>query len=87
VQNIDILYILQPVIVIAIASSLMLDRYRKRRFHRTVFLYSLIAYGVAIALKYGVQISTFDAATSYFGEHSVGLAFTMVFKLYSLKWA
>ena len=72
-QNIDILYILQPVIVIAIASLLMLYWYRKRRFHATVFLYSLIAYGGAIALKYAVQIPTINEVTSYFGEHSVGL--------------
>lgn len=72
-QNIDILYIIQPVIVIAIASLLMLYWYLKRRFHATVFLYSLIAYGGAIALKYAVQIPTINAVTSYFGEHSVGL--------------
>jgi hypothetical protein len=71
--NIDILYVIQPVIVIVIASLLMLYWYRKRRFHATVLLYSLIAYGVAIALKYAVQIPTIDAVTSYFGEHSVGL--------------
>jgi uncharacterized membrane protein YhfC len=71
--NIDILYVIQPVVVIVIASLLMLYWYRKRRFHATVFLYSLIAYGVAIALKYAVQIPTVDAVTSYFGERSVGL--------------
>jgi hypothetical protein len=71
--NIDILYVIQPVIVIAIASLLMLYWYRKRRFHATVFLYSLIAYGAAIALKYAVQIPTIDAVTNYFGAHSVGL--------------
>jgi len=75
VQNIDILYIIQPVIVIVIASLLLLYWYRKRRFHASVFLYSLIAYGVAIALKYAVQIPTIEAVTSYFGDHSVGLGF------------
>jgi hypothetical protein len=75
VQNIDILYIIQPVIVIVTASLLMLYWYLKRRFHATVFLYSLIAYGTAIALKYAVQLPTVDAVTSYFGEHSVGLGF------------
>lgn len=74
-QNIDILYIIQPVIVIVIASLLLLYWYRKRRFHASVFLYSLIAYGVAIALKYAVQIPTIEAVTSYFGDHSVGLGF------------
>jgi hypothetical protein len=39
----------------------------------SVFLYSLIAYGAAIALKYAVQIPTVDAVTNYFGAHSVGL--------------
>jgi hypothetical protein len=73
VQNIDILFVLQPIIVIVIASLLMLYWYRKRRFHRTVFLYSLVAYAVAIALKYAVQIPTINPVTTYFGAHSVGL--------------
>jgi hypothetical protein len=73
VQNIDILFILQPIIVIVIASVLMLYWYSKRRFHGTVFLYSLIALAAAIALKYAVQIPTLDAVTSFFGAHSVGL--------------
>ena len=51
----------------------MLYWYVKRRFHPIVFLYSLIAYAAAIALKYAVQIPTIDAVTSYFGPHSVGL--------------
>jgi hypothetical protein len=51
----------------------MLYWHIKRHFHSTVFLYSLIAYAVAIALKYAVQIPTIDAVTSYFGTHSVGL--------------
>jgi hypothetical protein len=51
----------------------MLYWYVKRRFHPIVFLYSLIAYAVAIALKYAVQIPTIDAVTSYFGTNSVGL--------------
>jgi hypothetical protein len=75
VQNIDVLYVIQPVIVIVIASLLMFYWYLKRRFHAAVFLYSLMAYGVAIALKYAVQIPTVDAVTSYFGAHSVGLGF------------
>jgi uncharacterized membrane protein YhfC len=75
VQNIDLLYIIQPVVVIAIASLLMLYWYLKRRFHASVFLYSLIAYGAAITLKYAVQIPTIGEVTSYFGEHSVGLGF------------
>ena len=72
-QNIDPLYILQPVIVIAVCSALLVYWYFKRRFHASVLAYSLIAYAVAIALKYAVQIPTVSSATGYFGQHSVGL--------------
>jgi len=72
-QNIDPLFILQPVIVIAICSALLLYWYRKRHFHWMVLVYSLVAYSVAIALKYVVQIPTINAVTNYFGSVSVGL--------------
>ncbi len=72
-QNIDILFALQPIIVIIIASALLVYWYFKRRFHLSVLLYSFIAYTVAIALKYAVQIPTITAVTSYFGSNSVGL--------------
>ena len=71
--NIDLLFALQPVIVIVIASLLLLYWFRKRRFHVSVFLYSLIAYAVAIALKYAVQIPTINPMINYFGANSVGL--------------
>jgi len=38
-----------------------------------VLVYSLVAYSVAIALKYAVQIPTINAVTGYFGSASVGL--------------
>jgi hypothetical protein len=72
-QNIDILFVLQPVIVIIICSTLLVYWYRKRHFHASVLLYSLIAYAVAIALKYAVQLPTISYALGYFGEHSIGL--------------
>ncbi len=72
-QNIDPLFILQPVIVIIICTALLLYWYRRRRFHWMVLLYSLVAYSVAIALKYAVQIPTYNSVKSYFGSASVGL--------------
>jgi hypothetical protein len=54
-QNIDPLFILQPVIVIIIASALLVYWHSKRRFHLTVLVYSLVAYAVAIVLKYALQ--------------------------------
>jgi hypothetical protein len=73
VQNIDPLFIIQPVIVIIVSSALILYWYFKRRFHKEVWLYSLLAYGAAIALKYAVQIPTITPITNMFGAHSVGL--------------
>jgi YhfC intramembrane metalloprotease len=73
VQNIDPLFILQPVVVIIVASALMVYWYFKRRFHKEVWLYTLIAYGAAIALKYAVQIPTITLVTNAFGAHSLGL--------------
>ena len=54
-QNIDPVFILQPVTVIIIASALLVYWYSKRRFNPMVLVYSLVAYAVAIALKYAVQ--------------------------------
>ncbi|HYA78167.1 MAG TPA: YhfC family glutamic-type intramembrane protease [Verrucomicrobiae bacterium] len=54
-QNIDPVFILQPTIVIIIASALLVYWYSKRRFNPMVLVYSLVAYAVAIVLKYAVQ--------------------------------
>ena len=72
-QNIDPLFILQPIIVIIISTALLLYLYRRRRFNWMVLLYSLVAYAFAIALKYAVQIPTYSAVKTYFGAVSVGL--------------
>ena len=72
-QNIDLLYILQPIIIIAVCSALMVYWYIKRRFHAGVWGYSALAYFVAIALKYALQLPTISMVTGYFGAHSVGL--------------
>jgi hypothetical protein len=93
-ENIDPLFILQPVIVIIIASGLMVYWYFKRRFHLSVWLYSLLAYGAAIALKYAVQIPTITSVTNTFGVHSVGLGVyyglqTVIFEVgiaYAVAW-
>ena len=93
-QNIDPLFILQPVIIIIICTALLLYWYRKRHFHWMVLVYSLVAYSVAIALKYAVQIPTINAVTSYFGSASVGLGVyyglqTVIFEVglaYAVAW-
>ena len=72
-QNIDPIFIIQPVIVIIICSVLLVYWYFKRRFHLMVLVYSLVAYAVAIALKEAVQIPTVTAATNYFGSQGAWL--------------
>jgi hypothetical protein len=72
-QNIDPIYILQPLIVIIICTAFLVYWRRKRRFHLMVLVYSLIAYAVAIALKYAVQIPTINIVINSFGAHSVEL--------------
>lgn len=66
-QNIDPIFILQPVIVIIIASTLLVYWHSKRRFHLTVLVYSLVAYAVAIALKYAVQSLPFSIVLNNVG--------------------
>jgi hypothetical protein len=60
-QNIGPIFILQPILVIIICSALLTYWYFKRRFHWMVLVYSLVAYSVAISLKYAVQIPTINA--------------------------
>jgi len=91
-QNINPLFILQPLVVIAFSVALMLYWYKKRHFHANIWLFTLIAYGGAIALKYVIQIPTIDAAKSlanpfilgaYYGVQTVflevGLAYAIAY--------
>jgi hypothetical protein len=72
-QNINLLYVLQPLIVIAICTALLIYWKRKRHFHLMVLIYSMVAYAAAIGLKYAVQIPTINLVIDSFGAHSVGL--------------
>ena len=82
-QNINPIFILQPVIVIALCSALMIYWYKKRRFHGIIWLYTLIAYGGAIAAKYAVQIPTIGLVSGS-GSVVLGLYYgvqTVVFEV------
>jgi hypothetical protein len=82
-ENINPIFILQPVIVIALCSALMVYWYRKRRFHGMIWLYSLIAYGGAIAAKYAVQLPTIGFVIGS-GDAVLGLYYgvqTVVFEV------
>jgi hypothetical protein len=82
-QNINPIFILQPVIVIALCTALMIYWYKKRRFHGMIWLYTLIAYGGAIAAKYAVQIPTIGLVSGS-GDVVLGLYYgvqTVVFEV------
>ncbi|NLF87433.1 YhfC family intramembrane metalloprotease [Candidatus Bathyarchaeota archaeon] len=82
-QNINPIFILQPVIVITLCSLLMVYWYRKHRFHGMIWLYTLIAYGGAIAAKYALQLPTIGLVIGS-GEAALGLYYgvqTVVFEV------
>jgi len=86
-QNIDPVFMVQPALVIMICAGLLLYWRRKRHFELTVFWYSLLAYAVAIALKYVVQSIPISASLNdvelgvYYGFQTVvfevGLAYAV----------
>jgi hypothetical protein len=57
-QNIDPLYFITPIVVLAFSFGLVIFWHFKRCFSKWVLVYSLLAYASAIAAKYIVQIPT-----------------------------
>jgi hypothetical protein len=69
-QTIDPVYIVQPLIFVLISFGFVLYWRYRRRFTRSVVLYSLLAYAGAIALKYLVQIPTAKLVFDTYGAAS-----------------
>ncbi len=67
-QNIDPLFLITPIVVIAFSFGLVIYWHYRRGFSKWVFGYSLAAYAGAIALKYIVQILTIGAMDSAYGN-------------------
>ena len=65
-QNIDSLYLLQPIVTIAFSSGLIIYWYLRRRFTIAVLLCSLTAYAGAIACKVVLQALTFNTLLAGF---------------------
>jgi len=71
-QNIDVVYFLQPLATIAFSAGLVIYWHLKRRFTGQVFLWSLFAYGGAIVCKVILQALTFNAVMAGFhGDLSI----------------
>jgi len=71
VQNIDPLYILEPVVVIALSVGLILYWRKTRSFTRYALIFSLVAYAGAILAKVIVRLFTANSVISAFGGESV----------------
>ena len=71
-QNIDVLYFLQPIVTISFSAGLVVYWHLRRKFTGVTFLCSLIAYGGAIACKVMFQAITFNALMAGFrGDLSI----------------
>jgi len=63
-QNIDPIYFLDPAVIIGFSLGLVVYWRRRRPFTRAVLLYSLVAYGGAIAVKAAFQAMTAAAVAN-----------------------
>jgi hypothetical protein len=72
--NIDLVFLLQPIIVITFSVGLILYWRFKRSFNWFVLLYTLVAYAVAIILKNGLQVATAPPLIARFGLQSAPVA-------------
>jgi hypothetical protein len=85
-QNIDPIIFLTPIIVMAFSFGLPIYWRSRGRFTRHILIYSLLAYGIAIALKIVLQEFTIGPFLSYVGENlpAIGLYYglqTVVFEV------
>lgn len=96
VTNIDILYVLQPLIITIASIILVLYWHYKKSFTKWIFVYSLVAYALAIIIKtvfqhftalYVVSAGNLYIEGVYYGLQTVilevGLAY--VFASYAIK--
>jgi hypothetical protein len=72
-QNIDSLYVLQPIITILFSVGLVVYWYYRRDFSRAVLVFSLLAYAGAIAIKAVLQAATINAFETRFGGNAIAL--------------
>lgn len=70
-ENINLLFLLQPVAVISFSVAFVIYWHFKRSLRWRVLFYALFAYGGAIALKNILQSFTASAVTAAFGSVSI----------------
>jgi hypothetical protein len=97
-ENIDIIFLIQPLITTVACFALIIYYNEKNRYTKWVFLYSLAAYAIAILAKEAIQIPTVAAVTAtnnlvllgfYYGLQTVflevGLAYLFAHIAYAHK--
>jgi len=72
-QNIDLVYLLQPIITILFSVGLVVYWHYRRSFRRAILGYSLLAYAGAIAVKVVLQTLTYSAFHATFGNNPSAL--------------
>jgi len=89
VQDFDPVWFAYPVVIFVLSFGLIVYWHSRRSFTRDVMIYSLVAYGGAIALKYAIQLPTAAALASDFGSKSVvnGLYFGLQTVLFEVGGA
>lgn len=86
-QNIDLVYLLQPIITILFSVGIVVYwHYKRHPLKRAVLVYSLLAYAGAIAIKIALQAVTYSAFQASFGANpfALGAYFgfqTMIFEV------
>jgi hypothetical protein len=71
VQNIDLVYLGQPLVSIAFSVGILVFWYFRKHFSRWIILFSLVAYGGAIAIKEVLQFFTAHQIIGLFGYTSL----------------
>ena len=72
-ENINLLFLVQPIVVVAFSVALVLYWHFKRSLRLRILYYALFAYAGAIALKNVVQFFTASAIINTYGSASVEL--------------
>ena len=72
-ENIDLIYILQPLIATIICFALILYYNEKNTLTKWIVLYTFLAYAIAIVTKYGIQIPTITYVVATHNPYYLGV--------------
>lgn len=74
-QNIDLVYAAQPLIIVIIVFLMIIYYWRKSQFTKWVLLYSFLAYVIAILAKVAIQLPSISAVEAANNLYLLGIYF------------